>query len=119
MSDNPVAFFEVVGRDAEALRHFYGEAFGWQMQEFTPISGYAMARTGEDGGIDGGIGPAYDEGPGHATFYVEVADLGEALGKIASLGGRKVMGPVEVVPGGLSIALFADPEGHLVGLFKP
>jgi predicted enzyme related to lactoylglutathione lyase len=119
VSNNPVAFFEVVGRDAEALQRFYGDAFGWKMQEFTPISGYAMARAGEDGHIGGGIGPAYDEGPGHATFYVEVADVGEALGKIESLGGRRVMGPDEVVPGGLSIALFADPEGHLVGLFKP
>jgi uncharacterized protein len=119
MSNNPVAFFEVVGRDAGALRRFYGDTFGWQMQEFGPISGYAMVGTGEEGGIGGGIGPAYDEGPGHATFYVQVPDLGEALGKIESLGGRKMMGPVEVVPGGLSIALFADPEGHLVGLFKP
>jgi predicted enzyme related to lactoylglutathione lyase len=119
MSNNPVAFFEVVGRDAEALRRFYGDAFGWQMQEFTPISGYAMVRTGEGGEVGGGIGPAYEEGPGHATFYVEVPDLDEALGKIESLGGRKVMGPAEVVPGGLSIALFAGPEGHLVGLFKP
>ena len=119
MSNNPVAFFEVVGRDADALQRFYGNAFDWRMQNFAPISGYAMVRTGGEGGIGGGIGPAYDEGTGHATFYVEVPDLGEALGKIESLGGSRVMGPVEVVPGGLSIALFADPEGHLVGLFKP
>lgn len=116
---NPVAFFEVVGRDAEALRGFYGDAFGWQTRPFAPIPGYAMVPPGAEGGIGGGIGPAYDGGPGHATFYVEVADLEEALGKIEGLGGRKAMGPVEVVPGGLSIALFADPEGHLVGLFKP
>lgn len=115
---NPITFFEVVGRDADALQRFYGDAFGWQMQTFAPVPGYNVVRSGAEGGIGGGIGPAYDGGPGHATFYVEVADLEEALSKIESLGGRKVMGPVEVVPGGLSIALFADPEGHLVGLFK-
>ena len=109
----------MVGRDAERLQRFYGEAFGWQTQQFAPIPGYAMVRPGAEGGISGGIGPAYDSGSGHATFYVEVSDLEEALGKIEGLGGRKVMGPVDVVPGGLSIALFADPEGHLVGLFKP
>ena len=116
---NKVAFFEVVGKDPEALQHFYGGAFGWQMQPFPPIPGYAMVSPGAEGGIGGGIGPAYDDGPGHATFYVEVVDLEEALGKIESLGGRRLMGPVDVVPGGLSIALFADPEGHPVGLFKP
>lgn len=119
MSNNPVAFFEVVGRDAEGLRSFYGDVFGWQMQDFPPISGYAMVDTGEEDGVGGGIGPAYDEGPGHATFYIRVPDLDEALGKIEGLGGSKVSGPVEVVPGGLGIALFTDPEGHLVGLFRP
>ena len=116
---NPVGFFEVVGRNAERLQRFYGEAFGWQTQQFAPIPGYAMVRPGAEGGISGGVGPAYNGGPGHATFYVEVSDLEEALSKIEGLGGRKAMGPVDVVPGGLSIALFADPEGHLVGLFKP
>jgi predicted enzyme related to lactoylglutathione lyase len=119
MTGNPVGFFEVVGRDSEGLRRFYGDAFGWQTQQFAPIPGYAMVRSVAEGGIGGGIGPAYDDGPGHATFYVEVADLEEALSKIEGLGGKTVMGPMGVVPGGLSIALFADTEGHLVGLFKP
>jgi len=114
---NPVTFFEVVGRDAEDLRGFYRDAFDWQMQPFDPIPGYAMVRPGEEGSIVGGVGPAYDSGPGHATFYVGVANLEEALGRVEGLGGRKVMGPVDV-PGGPSFALFTDPEGHLVGLFK-
>ena len=115
--DHPVTFFEIVGRDVEALQSFYRDAFDWQMQPFNPIPGYNMVRPGAEGGIGGGVGPAYDGGPGHATFYVKVANLEEALGKVESLGGRKVMGPVDV-PEGPSFALFTDPEGHLVGLFK-
>ena len=115
---NPVTFFEVVGTDPEALRRFYGDAFGWQMRPFPPIAGYAVVGPGSEGGATGGIGPAYDDdGPGHATFYVEVANLYEALQKVEDLGGRTVMEPTDLQ--GLSIALFADPEGHLVGLFKP
>lgn len=119
MVGQPVTFFEVVGKDAQALQRFYGGAFGWEMQQFAPVAGYDLVRSGTEDGIGGGIGPAYDDGPGHATFYVEVSDLEEALDKIESLGGSRVMAPVDLVPGGLSIALFADPEGHLVGLFKP
>lgn len=114
---NPVTFFEVVGRDVEALQSFYRDVFDWQMQPFNPIAGYTVVRPDPEGGISGGVGPAYDSGPGHATFYVEVRNLEEALGKVESLGGRKVMGPVDV-PEGPSFALFTDPEGHLVGLFK-
>jgi predicted enzyme related to lactoylglutathione lyase len=40
-----------------------------------------------------------------------------ALSKIEGLGGSTVMGPTEV-PEGPTIAMFADPEGHLVGLLK-
>ena len=114
---NPVTFFEVVGKDAQALQSFYSDVFDWQMQPFTPIPSYAMVHPGAEGGISGGVGPAYDSGSGHATFYVEVASLEETLDKIESLGGRKVMGPVDV-PEGPSFALFTDPESHLVGLFK-
>lgn len=28
----PVVHFEVIGRDGEALRRFYSELFGWEMQ---------------------------------------------------------------------------------------
>lgn len=110
---NPVLHFEVVGRDAQALQDFYREAFGWRMEPVMPA--YAMAYPGVEGGINGGIGAAMDGGPGHVTFYVEVPDLEAALEKVESLGGRRVAGPMDV-PNGPRLALFADAEGHVVGL---
>jgi predicted enzyme related to lactoylglutathione lyase len=107
--------FEVVGRDATALQRFYKNVFGWEIKPVMP--GYAMVHPGAEGGIDGGIGAAPDGSPGHVTFYVEVEDLSAALRKIEDLGGRTLMGP-EDVPDGPSIAMFADPEGHVVGLVK-
>ncbi len=112
---NSVVHFEVVGRDAEALQGFYRDAFDWQMQPSGP--GYAMAHPGEEGSINGGIGAAMEGGAGHVTFYVAVPDLEAALSKIEDLGGSTVMGPTEV-PEGPTIAMFADPEGHVVGLLK-
>ena len=112
---NPVVHFEVVGRDAEALQSFYKDAFDWQIQP--AVANYAMAHPGGGVGINGGIGATPDRSAGHVTFYVEVPDLEAALSKIESLGGSTVMGP-EDVPEGPTIAMFADPEGHLVGLVK-
>ena len=119
---NPVVHFEVVGGDAQALQSFYKDAFDWQMELAIPSapqeSGYyAMVHPGGEGGINGGIGAAMDGGVGHVTFYVAVPNLEGALSKIESLGGSTVMGPTDV-PGGPSIAMFADPEGHRVGLVK-
>jgi predicted enzyme related to lactoylglutathione lyase len=71
--------------------------------------------TSEEGGIAGGIGKSHDGGEGGATFYVDVDDIDAALSMAERLGGRTVMRPRDV-PGGITIAQLADPEGHVVGL---
>ena len=58
---NPVTHFEVLGKDAEALQRFYGEAFGWQMQDVMNGS-YYMANPGSEGAINGGVGAVPDGG---------------------------------------------------------
>jgi predicted enzyme related to lactoylglutathione lyase len=113
---NPVTHFEVLGANAETLQRFYGEAFGWQMQDVMDGS-YYMAKTGVENGIEGGVGAAPPGGSGQVTFYVEVEDPAATLAKISELGGTTVQEPMEV-PDGPTIALFGDPEGHVVGLVK-
>lgn len=113
---NPVTHFEVVGRDAALLQRFYVQAFGWQMKSQFP--GYAMAHPDSSEGIDGGVGTAMDGGTGHATFYVQVSDVAATLQRVEELGGRTVL-PSTEIPGGPTIGLFQDPEGHLIGVAKP
>jgi uncharacterized protein len=114
---NRVVHFEVLGRDAGALRKFYSEAFGWSLgpADNSPLE-YSMVHQSDGGGIDGGIGKA-PQGPGHVTFYVGVDDISESLKQIERLGGQTIQ-PATQVPGGVAFALFADPEGHVVGLVK-
>ncbi|HEY6537708.1 MAG TPA: VOC family protein [Candidatus Dormibacteraeota bacterium] len=109
----PVVHFEVVGRDAEALQHFYSAVFGWDMQQVMP--GYALVHAGAEGGIDGGVGGDPGGGAGRVTFYVQVEDLEGTLDEVKKLGGKTAMEPDEV-PNGPRLALFEDPEGHLIGL---
>ena len=113
---NPVTHFEVLGANADALQRFYHEAFGWQMQDVMNGS-YYMANTGVDNAIAGGVGVAPPGGTGHVTFYVEVEDPAATLEKISELGGTAIQEPMEV-PDGPTIALFGDPEGHVVGMVK-
>jgi predicted enzyme related to lactoylglutathione lyase len=51
------------------------------------------------------------------TFYVEVEDVEQALARAEELGGRRLMGPDDVMPG-LVIGQFADPEGHMIGVMR-
>jgi predicted enzyme related to lactoylglutathione lyase len=112
---NPVVHFEVLGKDADALSRFYGDTFDWEMQSAMPS--YSIVKTGAEGGIAGGVGAGPEGSSGHVTFYIEVEDLPAALEKVAANGGSTVQPPMEV-PDGPTIALFADPEGHVIGLVK-
>ena len=114
---SPVVHFEVLGKDAAALQSFYGQAFGWQMQDAMEGS-YYMASTGQENAIAGGVGAAPEGGQGHVTFYVEVDDLAAYLKKAEELGGQTIVPPTELEQFGLTFAFFADPEGHVVGLSK-
>jgi predicted enzyme related to lactoylglutathione lyase len=117
----PVVHFEVMGKDADALRSFYADLFEWKIDASNPMN-YGMVDAGDNApgaagtqGIAGGIGQMPEGHDGYATFYVDVDDVEAALQKAESLGGTRVMGPDNVMEG-LTIGLFTDPEGHLVGL---
>jgi len=51
------------------------------------------------------------------TIYFQVPDLEATLREAESMGGTKLMDP-ESVPGGPTIAMFADPEGNPIGLVR-
>lgn len=108
-----VIHVEVTGKDGKALQRFYSEAFGWKLDTNNP-GGYGMLR-GDGQKITGGIGAAAQGSPGGVTFYVHTADPKATLAKIEKLGGRVLMPLTQVAPE-TTIALFADPEGHVVGL---
>lgn len=114
---NAVAFFEIAGSDGDKLRRFYADLFGWRITRVPGDADYGLVAA-EAPGIAGGIGRSERGVPGYATFYVEVDDPKAYLDKAEELGG-KVIVPVSEVPGwDLTFALFADPEGHLVGLAR-
>ena len=111
---NPVVHFEVTGSDLEKLASFYESLFGWKVQRI-PEMQYGLVDTDAGGaGIAGGIG---SEGTRGVTFYVQVADPQEHLEQAVALGGTVIEGVTEV-PGVVTMALFADPEGHVIGLVK-
>lgn len=117
---NPVVYFEIGGREAEGLREFYSELFGWNINEKGEASAAGSPYwfvQGEEGGIPGGIIKT-DENmpPNYVMFYVQSDDLQATLDKVVGLGGTAVVSPSDV-PGGMGqIAVFMDPDGNVIGL---
>jgi uncharacterized protein len=108
---NHVIHVEVTGKDGPKLQSFYKDVFGWTFDTSNP-GGYGLARWGD---FTAGVGAAQDGGPGFVTFYVHADDPKGVLAKAEANGGRVIMPLTEVAPE-TTIALFADPEGHIVGL---
>jgi predicted enzyme related to lactoylglutathione lyase len=117
----PVVHFEVIGKDGDKLRSYYGELFGWEFDANNPMNYGVVPREGNtnaDGaGIGGGVGVGPEGYNGHVTFYIEVPDVEASLAKAEELGGTRTMGPADVMEG-LTLGMFTDPEGHLIGVVK-
>lgn len=111
----PVTHFEITAKDSKKLQEFYGKVFEWKLTD-APMN-YKMIDTnsGEHNGIGGGIGQSRD-GKGLVTFYIETTDLASTLAKVERSGGRTVMPPMQAGP--VELAMFADPEGNVIGLAK-
>jgi uncharacterized protein len=115
----PVVHFEIIGRDPAKLRNYYGELFGWEFgvgdaatEQISAPGNYGFVEA-SSAGINGGVGGG--EGyEGRVLFYVGVPDVEAALQKAESLGGTRLMGPVQA--GGFAVGQFTDPEGHLIGV---
>jgi uncharacterized protein len=120
----PVVHFEVIGKEPDRLRRYYGDMFGWTFDMPSPVArevsdpdsyGFVELITSEDGaGIRGGIGGG-ERFESHGVFYVAVPNVEAALQRAESLGGTRVMGPA-TSPSGLVVGHFTDPEGTLIGV---
>lgn len=109
---NSTKWFEVAAKDRESMKTFYSGLFEWKLTDMEGVP-YSVLQDAGDG-IPGGIGQAGEGESGHVTFYVEVDDVEASLAKAESLGGSRVLAPTPIPTG--EIGLFADPEGHVVGV---
>jgi hypothetical protein len=109
-----IVYFEVGAQDKQQLAGFYGELFGWRLQEIA--DGYTMIDTAAGGGINGGIGRSSDGTP-WVSFYVATDDPQATLDQALSMGATTVL-PVTEIPNVGTFAMFNDPDGNVVGLVE-
>ena len=110
---NPVVHFQIESSDPDKTREFFTDVFGWQIR-LVPEIDYALVDTQSDTGIMGGIGASQD-GQSHVSFYIQVDDPQAALDRAVTAGASEIM-PVTVIPGVVTVAMFAEPTGANVGL---
>jgi len=110
---HPVVHTEIRSENPDATRGFFADLFGWKVAAEGAFPGYTFIDTGADGGPYVAISPR--QGPDdEVLFFVAVEDVAATLAKAEELGGTIVQ-PAQQVPG-TSFGVFADPQGHRVGV---
>ena len=111
----PVVHFEIHGKPVANLANFYRTMFGWTVNTDNPYN-YGLVDTGGAGvngaGIQGGI---VEQDQANVVIYIQVDDPAAALQQVQSAGGT-VIQDVSVIPGMVTMALFQDPAGNVMGL---
>jgi predicted enzyme related to lactoylglutathione lyase len=114
---------ELLTRDPDAAKAFYGEVFGWSYEgmDMGPDGTYWVIKGGESGGLGGLMGrPAQmpDFVPDHWAVYFIVADIDAKLAAVTAAGGQVMHGP-EDVPGIGRIGTVTDPHGGAFSMLQP
>lgn len=112
---------ELVTRDVEKAKKFYGDTVGWTFEGMPmPDGTYWVAKMGDAyvGGLFPISGPQWDGVTEHWMSYLAVDDV-DARVKKAQSAGAKLMKPVFDIPGVGRIAILAEPGGAGVGWITP
>ncbi len=109
---HPVIHAEIRSADPDATRTFFAELFGWSYSDGA-FPGYTFVETGAEGAIPTAIGPLQG-GRDSVLFFVGVEDVEATLAAAERLGGTIVQ-PAQQVPG-VTFGVFADAQGHAVGV---
>jgi uncharacterized protein len=108
---NTICHFEIGCRDRAKTKDFFSQLFDWKMDEAGPAT---FIATGDE--VGGHITALGHEPHNYTIFYVKVDNVKTYLEKVATLGGKVLVGPLAIPTG--TFAWVADPEGNTVGLFE-
>jgi hypothetical protein len=119
-----VVHFEIPYDDGARARRFYGETFGWQLQEM-PGMEYTLVMSGpsgdsgpsEAGFINGGMLAREESAAPGPVVVIDVDSIDAKVITIQETGGSVVV-PKQPVGGMGFTAYVKDSEGNVLGLWE-
>jgi predicted enzyme related to lactoylglutathione lyase len=104
--------------DLAGALDFYGALLDWESEEGPPeAGGYRVMHL--RGRTVAGIGPQMNpDAPTAWATYVNVDSADAAAERVEANGGRTLMAPMDVMGQG-HLAVFADPQGAVFGVWQP
>ncbi len=105
---------ELQSPDVEASAAFYGDLFGWSIEQAEGMQDvYLTIKNGVAN--NGGIRDLTPPSPPNWLTYFGVDDIDQALAMVAELGGYNLAGPIDIEIA--KLAVVADPQGAVFALY--
>jgi predicted enzyme related to lactoylglutathione lyase len=105
---------ELQSPDTDASASFYGELFGWTLEQAPGMTEtYLSIKNGEAN--NGGIRELNPGTPPNWLVYFGTEDLDAALTRVGELGGATIAGPIDIQMA--KIAVVNDPQGAVFALY--
>ena len=106
-----IHYVEFGAANMPAAKKFYGDAFGWEFQDYGPTyQGFSNA------GLEGGIDADAPERVGKPLVILYSAKLEDAMKRVEKAGG-KIVKPIFSFPGGRRFH-FSDPSGNELAIWS-
>lgn len=106
-----INYVELGAANVAGAKKFYGEAFGWEFQDYGPD--YASFTNAA---VDGGFNADDKDMVGRPLIILYSGDLEDAVRRVENAGG-KVVKPVFSFPGGRRFH-FTDPAGNELAIWS-
>ncbi|MCU0565295.1 MAG: VOC family protein [Oculatellaceae cyanobacterium Prado106] len=103
---------ELMTSDPAAAKEFYGQLFGWKMED-TPMTGMIYTTIAAGGQPMGGLTALPLNAPSMPPtwgIYITVDNVDESAKLAETLGGKILMSPMDI-PGTGRFSLIQDPQG--------
>lgn len=116
MANHPIAHIEIPSANPDEAGTFYSAVFGWKIEtnlEHNYVT--FQSEGGFRGGFPGPSEPTYK--PDRLLVYLATDDIDATLRTIEAHGGKTVLPKTEIPHVG-TWAVFADPAGNHLALFK-
>ena len=120
-----VSWFEIPAEDVRRASEFYGTVFGWATPPMGQDASFALTvkadnngNPTEAGGINGGFHKRQGLSDAGPVINIYVDDIDTKLKAVEAAGGRVIQPRTEVGEYGLSMALFSDTEGNVLGVYR-
>ena len=113
---------ELLCSDTTAATFFYTSILPWRSQPYSPGSPYLLFTVQDCRPVAGAVRLSEDARAlgtaAHWRGYIGAADV-DAIVAQALRHGARIQQPAQDVPGMGRVALLADPDGAIFGLFRP